>query len=717
MLEPGRIISTDQLVDVIWESSPPETARTQVQICISRLRKLLKKASGDARIVTQSPGYFLQLDSSKIDSQIYARLVADADTAARKEEPEEALRLVRKALALWRGPALKGITSGALRAKATRLDEDWLSTVEKCFSLELALGRHHQSIGELRELVEQYPLRERFRAQLILALHWSGRRAEALETYRSGRELLVAELGLEPGPELRSLEKTVLTEESTPKAAGGVPGRPATFPGSSATLTEHRASRGPLASEPAERAADTRRPRQLPSDIKDFVGRDKALSQAHDELLDARTPGAANVVAFTGLPGIGKSTTAVRLAHTLVADHFPDGQLFCDMRGNRGSPVSPYDALRRILRTLGEKRLAVPAGLDERSALYRNLVAHRRILLVLDDVASEEQVIPLLPGSGTCAVLLTSRNRLTGPPGVRRIELTEFSKGESLELLSRVAGRERVAGDKDAATALAERAAHLPLTVRGIAAWLAARPHYPLACIANRLGDGRPWPNGPVRETLRTRAELAIVYDRLEPESRRALRMLGLTPESNIPAWVMNALTDLPGPRHLDILDALLDAHLLDMEGMDVGGAPRYRLPAIVRLFARDRLAAQETAQECRAATERMLGGWISLVDEANRRIHGGGHSGPGRGTYHWNAPPRYAQQALADPLTWVEVERRNLCSALAQASEHGLDELRRELGTGIEALGLFPGLVGTGRRARHHSCNGAPGIKKRRTA
>lgn len=224
LLEANRVVSTDYLVDLIWDDEPPDTARTQVQICVSRLRKLFSTAVIPAAITTRPPGYVLKTEGDLVDAALFARTVAEARALAKQGALGGAAELLRTAGELWQGDCLSGVSSETLRSKALQLDEERLTVAETRIGLELELGRHHQLVGEIQLLVRVHPLRERLRGQLMLALYRSGRQAEALESYRVGRELLVEELGLEPGSELRALESAILAGEVAPPsrpAAGG----------------------------------------------------------------------------------------------------------------------------------------------------------------------------------------------------------------------------------------------------------------------------------------------------------------------------------------------------------------------------------------------------------------------------------------------------------------------------------------------------------------
>ncbi|HEY0697992.1 MAG TPA: BTAD domain-containing putative transcriptional regulator, partial [Micromonospora sp.] len=439
LLEANRIVSIDALIDAIWDDSPPATARTQVQICVSALRNNLVRIGCGEAIVTRVPGYRMVVADDQLDAQLFSRLVGEAETLARAGQLDQASRLLRRALGLWRGPALSGTNSRILRDRATRLDENRLGAIESQLGIELRLGRHHQLIGEIGALVREHPLRERLRGQLMLALYRAGRQAEALETYRVGRELLIEQLGLEPGEDLRQLEAAILTGDTTLQIEPSAPVR------DRATV------------EPEIVA-----PFQLPADIADFAGRDNLVRQSEEALLGVAGQRATRVVVLLGKAGVGKSALAVHVAHRLRDSHFPDGQLYCDLSGTRARPETAGAVLGRFLRALGVPGESIPDAIDERAEMYRHLVDRRRMLVVLDDAANEAQLRPLLPGSSSCAVVVTSRARLTGLAGARVLEVDVLGPEPAIGMLATAIGADRVAAEPAAAHVLVRMGGGLP---------------------------------------------------------------------------------------------------------------------------------------------------------------------------------------------------------------------------------------------------------------
>ncbi|MEO3784418.1 AfsR/SARP family transcriptional regulator [Actinocorallia sp. B10E7] len=430
-LDAGRPVSVERLARAVWQRTPPATAVTQIQGCVSALRR----AFGPARelLVTCPPGYLLELDGDAVDALDFARKVVQARTATRRGDDEGAARLLRQALGGWRGSALEDVPG--LYAEAAQLEEQRLLALEQRIEADLARGRAAELVPELTALCAGHPLRERFHGQLMVALARSGRRPAALEAYRRVRDALVGELGLEPGPELRRIQRDVLSVR-----------------------------------EPAETT--------LPHDPADFTGRAAETLRVAEAVTSAALP----IVVISGRPGVGATALATHAAHQLRR-RFPDGCLYTDLHFT----AEPLEVLGRLLRMLGVA--APPPGLAERAELYRARTQGRRLLIILNDASGERQVLPLLPGDGGPGVLVTGRNRLTALPGAVHVELEPLPVGDALELLARIVGRGRAAAEPEAARRLVELCDRLPLAVRAAAARLAGKPHWRLADLVFRLAD------------------------------------------------------------------------------------------------------------------------------------------------------------------------------------------------------------------------------------
>jgi DNA-binding SARP family transcriptional activator len=651
LLNANRVVTMDRLLEAIYGEDLPPTSRSQAQISISSLRRLFASHGCDGVIATRAHGYVIQVDRGELDAQLFDETVAAARAAREADHPDQAVACYRDALRLWRGPALDGIDSQLIRVAAGRLDEQRITTIEDRISLELDLGRHHELVGELAELVEQFPLREQLRGQLMLALYRCGRTAEALQVYRQARRTMIDELGIEPGGLLQHLEHAILTSDPSL----GPPAEPASI-------------------QPAKQQV----PCLLPTDIADFTGRAAETSQVHQRLTCGGRKEASRavpVVVITGKGGVGKTSIAVHAAHG-VADQFPDGQLFADLHGGTSHPVGPLHALERFLRALGAPASYIPEGLDERAELYRNLLADRKILVVLDDAAGESQVSPLLPGRGAAAVIVTSRRRLGGLAGATHIEVNVFDADKSLDLLARIAGDARVHAQAKAAAAVAEHCGHLPLALRIAGARLSARPHWSVQQLVERLADETRRLDELRHGDMGIRPSISLTYDSVGDQARRLFRRLALLDIPLFSGWLCAALLDMPLSQAEDLLDDLVNAQLIETWGNCSGVHCQYRFHDLIRVFARERLAAEEPAAERKAALERALGALLYLAEQANHRHYGGDYVGLHSDALRWPLPAPLVEELVKDPLAWYDRERAALVLGVRQAAQVGFVEL-----------------------------------------
>ena len=657
-LNANRVTSVEHLLDAVWGDAPPSTARGQIQICISALRKLFGE-SGSATIRTQPPGYVLTLGPGELDIDVFHARVAVGHEHAAANRPAEAVAELRAALALWRGPALAGISGAAALREATRLHERQAAVLEERIRLDLTLGRHQELIGELRALVAEQPLQERLHAFLMLALYRCGRQADALEAGRRARTLLAEEVGVDPGPELARMEQAILTRDPaldlpTDRAAAD---RPA----------ETRA-----AARPAEEAVAV--PRQLPPSIADFTGRGGQLAEVNDVLCGDRDPFAMPIVAVSGPGGVGKSSMVIRAAHEMVGE-YPDGQLYADLR------ISDVDdgasrQLARFLRALGVPGTSVPDDPIERAELYRSKLANRRVLVVLDDVSDEEQVLPLLPGSPHCAVITTSRTRLTGLPGAYCIDVETLDADQSIALLGRIIGADRVAEEPEAGDRLVQLCSGLPLALRIAGARLVSRPHWRIEDLVRRLDDEKHRLDEFVHKGLELRSTIALTYRGLPERARRLFRLCAAVDAADFPGWVPAALLDTSLRAAEDLVETLVDAHVLEVRSVPGERTRRYRFHDLVRVFGQERLADEEPRESRDAAVERYLGGWLALSDAAHRKEYGGDFTVLHGTAPRWRPPDSELPEPIAEPLAWWERERRGLVPGIRQAADAGLADV-----------------------------------------
>ncbi|MFJ7205912.1 BTAD domain-containing putative transcriptional regulator [Streptomyces sp. NPDC098789] len=649
LLAPNRIVSVDTLADAVWDGNPPATARNQIAICVSALRKTLKAAVGvEDVLVTSHPGYMLFAAEHRIDAVEFEELAELGREAARGGRAEEACGHFGDALAMWRGPALEGITTERVAAGADRLTELRLDVYEEHMGLRLHLGHHRDVIGELTAFVREHPLREQAKGHLMLAHYRSGRRAEALETYREGRRVLNDELGIDPGPGLQELHELVLAD--SPKL------------------------------NPPVRAAVEVPPRgvpaQLPSDVASHTGRGPELV-ALDRLLDHLDGPSLPVGSVTGIGGVGKTALAVHWAHQ-VGDRFPDGQLFADLRGyDEEAPLRPGAVLDRFLRALGVPGAEVPGDPNERAALFRSVLDGRRVLILLDNARSFRQIRPLLPGTGRCCVLVTSRDpmggALAGDYAFVPLHLGALEQDEAIALLSRVAGDDRLSADPAGAARLSALCDGLPLALRIAAARLAAKPHWPVRTLVSRLEDQHRRLDELSPDERGVRAGLRLSYRDLPAATARMFRLLGAANLPDFSAWAGAALLDIDLLDAEDLIEELVDAQLLVPQSVaSAGGHVRYRFQALPRLFAREVALAEEAAEELRAATRRVAGAWLGLAVAAHRKVYGGDYTvihGPAE---PHALPDHLVESLLVDPMEWFESERATITALVDQTARDG---------------------------------------------
>lgn len=654
LLQANKVVPVRQLVDAVWDDNPPVTAKSQIHTCISGLRGQLASAGAARVIVTHPVGYAMTVPDGGLDIANFEQLVSRGRAAAADNRAEEAVPDLRAALALWRGPAGSDVESKLVQVAAVRLNERRLSVLEDCIELELGLGRHRDLADELSELVARYPLRERLRAQHMLTLYRSARQAEALQSFREVRQIFIDELGLEPGEELCALERAIL--ESDP-----------------ALELEPAARGGPRALRPGTSAI----PRQLPAAVADFTGREEELSSISALLspADGEPDGTRflPVVVLTGKGGVGKTAIALHAAHA-SRPHYPDGQIFVQLQEADGQLIGPLEVLTRLLRALGIVPAAAPEGLAELTAVYRTALGDRRVLIVLDDAVDTGQVLPLIPGSPNCAVIITSRNRLPGLPGARHFEIGDLDEQTSIDLLARIIGPDRVQAEAASALALTRLCGCLPLALLIAGAKLGARPHWRIDQMVRRLTDEGRRLDELALSGIAIRTTLSLSYNSLSGDAQRLFTRLGLLGTADFGSWAAAPLLDADAETATEVLETLVDACLLEVRVCECG-SPRYRLHDLIRIYALERLA-EEPIVERSAALERMLGCWLSLAEEAHRRRYGGDYVVLHGAAARWILPPDVVEELLSDPLGWLRAEHAGLVSAIVQAAQAGLDEL-----------------------------------------
>ncbi|WP_326796488.1 tetratricopeptide repeat protein [Streptomyces sp. NBC_01808] len=573
LLRGGRHVAVDELVDAVWGEDPPRDATGTIRTYVSRLRRAL---GPDADLLRgEAGGYAVHLRAgAELDVETAARLAAEADAARAAGDVERAGELRRGALDLWDGDPLAGLPGPYAERQRTRLAEWRLSLLEGQLELDVETGRRAEAISELTALTAAYPLRERFRELLMLALYRSGRQAEALAVYTDTRRQLTDELGVEPGRELAALQQRILRGMDQPAPA-------------------------PVTASVA--------PAQPPATLPDFTGRGHVVEELGKQLVQAPHMVMA-VSSVSGIGGVGKTTLAVHVAHA-ARESFPDGQLYVDLQGWGPSPVDPAGVLGSFLRALNVPDADIPETLTERAALYRSVLAGRRVLALLDNARDAAQVRPLLPGTEGCAALITSRARMAHLVGAHHVDLDVMDPDEALLLFTRIVGADRVDPHRPAAMDVVAACGFLPLAIRIAASRLAARRTWTVAVLARKLSDEHRRLDELQVGDLAVKATFELGYGQLEPEQARAFRLLGLVDGPDISLSAAAAILDRTEDDAEDLLEALVDTSLLE------SAAPgRYRYHDLLRLFARTCAHREEPQADREAAVSRLLDFYLATA-------------------------------------------------------------------------------------------------------
>jgi DNA-binding SARP family transcriptional activator/tetratricopeptide (TPR) repeat protein len=684
-LQAGQVVPAGELIDAVWEERPPRSARASLQALVTRLRQLLAEGPG-GRVERHGDGYRLRVRPGTVDVQRF-RLLAQAGRDA--ADSQAALAAFDQALALWRGPALADVPGTAkVQAIQAQLAEERLLARQHRLTALLELGRDQEAAGELAGLLAEHPLAERLAGMLMVALYRSGRRGDALRVFRDIRGRLAGQLGVEPGPGLQRLHQQVLAgSRELDRAAGRAAWAPAAGP-------EAVAAAGDLPVVP----------RQLPAAVASFTGRTSELGILSGLLEHMPAAGGSVVIsAIGGTAGVGKTALAVHWAH-LAAGQFPDGQLYANLHGfgPAGRPVRAADAVRGFLASLGLPQDRIPADLDAQAALYRSMLAGKRMLIVLDNAGDEKQVRPLLPGSAGCLVVVTSRRSLTGlaAEGARVITLDVMSQAEAGELLSARLGARRAAAEPEAVSELAALCARLPLALAVAAVHAAARPDVALASLTAQLRDmgGRLDELAAGDQASSVRAVLSWSYQDLSEPAARMFRLLGLHAGPDVTAAAAASLAGIGVPEARRLLAELSSAHLITEPATG-----RFTGHDLLRAYAIELVRTHDDEAERRAATHRILDHYLHTAWSAANLLQ------PGRDPALTLARPQpgAAPEAFRDQddaLAWCRAEHRVLLAVIAQAGADGFDsyawQLPWALADYFARTGHWAALAGTHRTA-----------------
>ncbi len=626
LLDVNRVAERDWLIDQLWSGEPPKAAQAALRAYIYRLRKHLDQLDGGAKVHTKAGGYLLEVEPAAVDVHRFETLVTRGRIALQDGLFASARTTFQKGLDLWRGTAFAGIDVPAVRDKARRLDELRLEVTEQCLGAALESGPASGAVAELEALTAAHPLREGLWRLLMLSLYRDGRQSEALAAYQRLHQLLNDELGINPSQPVEQLHRQILTGDLVV-----------------ADTTHH--------------------PRQLPAATPYFTGRASQLTELNELLR-----GVVKVAVLTGTAGIGKTALAVHWAHQ-VADRFPDGQLHVDLRGFDPveQPMAPAGAVRAFLDALGIPSAKIPAGLDSQAALYRSVLADKRILVILDNARDADQVRALLPGGAGNLVLVTSRNQLAGliTLGAQPIKLTQLDPADAGRFLTRRLRGGRTATEPEAVQQIIDSCAGLPLALAIVAARAAIAPHFPLAVLSAQLKDANDRLDALADPdpAIDVRAVFSWSYRALSTEAAQLFRLLSVHPGPDI---TVTAAASLFGSPPQQLLTELSRANLLLEQTPG-----RYSFHDLLRAYATE-LAAAEDTRERDEATLRLMDFYLHTAYDASRLTV------PTRDPIAVApARPGVVPERLADAkqaTAWLATERAVLLAVVDQAAGQGLD-------------------------------------------
>jgi DNA-binding SARP family transcriptional activator/tetratricopeptide (TPR) repeat protein len=638
LMDVDQVVTADELARRVWGYDPPTRAVPTLRTYLSRLRSMLRATS--CEIHRRAGGYAVQVDEEAVDVHRFRRLVADA----RGADDDAAAGLLRDALGLWRGSPFAGLDTPWAARTREALHADRLAAELDFFDVQLRRGEHASVLGELTARVEEHPLDERLARQLLLVLYRSGRQAEALERYERIRLRLADELGADPSLALQQLHQQMLTAAPT------------------------------LDAPSAERASGVPVPRQLPAPPALFIGRAAELAvldAAIDPPHDAGRPVAISAVGGSG--GVGKTWLALHWSHRNL-DRFPDGQLYANLRGfdDGAEPLPPEVVIRGFLDALGVASTAIPAGLDTQTALYRSLVAGKRVLVLLDNARDTTQVVPLLPGSPTCAVVVTSRQQLSGllaTHAARPVPLDVLPDPDARDLLARRLGHARLDREPDATADVVRSCAGLPLALGIVAARASAHPTFPISAVAEELADAATRLDaldaGDPQADLRT--VFSWSYHALSSDAARLFRQLGLHPGSDISLPAAASLAGVTVREVRPLVAELTRASLLTEQRPG-----RFVLHDLLRAYAGERSRLDDADDERHETVRRALDHYLHTGLTASTLLS------PAR-TPITVAPcaPGVTAEVLADlsqAVSWYSIERAAFLAAIRHAADTGFD-------------------------------------------
>lgn len=672
LLAQGRQVTLDGLINGLWGDDPPNAAVGTVRTYVSRLRRGLDAGGGSssaaAIIESAGTGYVARVAPGALDLDLFERMTADARALEGGDlaEKTQAAALLRDALGLWQGEPLADIPGPYARWQRVRITELQLAVTEERLALDIDLGGHAAAAVELQTLLASYPVREQISELLMLALYRSGRQIDALAVFDNARRLLAEEFGVDPGPALQEMQRRILrTDESLigslqhvqpPQDGGAAPDGPLALP---SAPTPEPVSTGPVV------------PAQLPADLPVFAGRRRELARLDTLLADAANSSAAVIATVDGMAGMGKTALAVHWA-CQVAERFPDGQLYVNLRGfdPAGPAMTPGEALRRFLEALGVASQRIPDDLDAQASLYRSMLHGRRILVLLDNAYDMTQVRPLLPGSLGCLVIVTSRNRLLGlvsAHGARSVTLEALPVEEARETLAARLGAARFTAEPHALEEIIDRCSGLPLAIAVVAARAAVYDDFSLRDIASELRDEATRLDALSADdaAANVRAAFSWSYERLSEPARRLFRLLSVHCGPDVSRNAIASVAGLPKAEMQQLLAELTGARLLTEHRPG-----RFVSHDLTRVYAAELTAAHDTPGDRHAALGRLLDYYLRTSHAAHLLLRPSFEAPQPDAPRLGVAPEEPSDHRRA--MAWFDAERQVLQAAVGHAAQHG---------------------------------------------
>ncbi len=631
LLTPRALVPVETLIDRLWDTEPPAKARESLSVYVARLRASLRQAVGDdLRLLGRAQGYTLEVDPETVDVFQFRRLRRQADTLAASGDYEPAAAMLRQADGLWRGQALAGVPGDWAARMRDALEEERRAALVERVGCELELGQHTELVGELSQLLVQYPADETLVGHQMIALCRSGRPADALALYRETRRRLIDEQGAEPGPTLSDLHQRILSRD--PELAVRPSGR---------------------------RPAQVAPPDTLPPATPEFVGRDR-------ELASLTGNGHPGIAIIKGMPGVGKTTLAVRAAR-LAADQYPDGTIYLNLHSHDPGrpPLDPAEALYQLLQMMSVPAAQIPETIGERINLWRAQLRRRRAVVILDDAAGHDQISPLLPSASRCLILVTTRRRLPAPDRARSLTLDVLPSDEAVALFRRISGDNRA--DENRIVAAVDRCGRLPLAIQ-LTAGRIAQHGLPGPRDLPDLPDLPPLPSLPRSEPQPAAPEVTAAFDlcyrALEPDHQQLFRRLSVSPCASFTLPVMAAVGDCTPAEAEKALGALLDYHLLTP-----GPGASFRFHDLIRGYAVTLAGRDDPPAERHEAAGRLLSYYLETADQADRVLYPFRRRMTGAGRPLSAGPSPLATADDAAP--WLESEWRNILEVARYADRH----------------------------------------------